>query len=89
MLTINRVICLTNLDRPAEALPDVRRLLALPADKDGRGPMNAHFETLALAALHAGDVTLGADWSSVPAACSPAPPCPTSAPRCAWPRPSC
>ena len=39
----------------------MRRLLALPADKDGRGPMNAHFETLALAALHAGDVTLGAD----------------------------
>jgi diguanylate cyclase (GGDEF)-like protein len=61
VLSINRVICLTNLDRPAEALPDVRRLLALPADKDGRGPMNAHFETLALAALHAGDVTLGAD----------------------------
>ena len=61
VLTINRVICLTNLDRPAEALPDVRRLLALPADRDGRGPMNAHFETLALAALHAGDSTLGAD----------------------------
>jgi diguanylate cyclase (GGDEF)-like protein len=61
VLTINRVICLTNLDRPAEALPDVRRLLALPADKDGRGPMNAHFETLALAALQAGDVALGTD----------------------------
>jgi len=61
VLTINRVICLSNLDRPAEALPDVRRLLALPADKDGRGPMNAHFETLALAALQAGDLTLGAE----------------------------
>jgi diguanylate cyclase (GGDEF)-like protein len=61
VLSINRVICLTNLDRPAEALPDVRRLLALPADRDGRGPMNAHFETLALAALQAGDVGLGAD----------------------------
>jgi diguanylate cyclase (GGDEF)-like protein len=61
VLSINRVICLTNLDRPAEALPDVRRLLGLPADKGGRGPMNAHFETLALAALHAGDVALGAD----------------------------
>jgi diguanylate cyclase (GGDEF)-like protein len=61
VLSINRVICLSNLGRPAEALPDVRRLLALPADKDGRGPMNAHFETLALAALQAGDVDLGAE----------------------------
>jgi GGDEF domain-containing protein len=61
VLTINRVICLGNLDRPAEALPDVRCLLSLPADKDGRGPMNAHFETLALAALQAGDLRLGAE----------------------------
>jgi len=61
VLSVNRVICLTNLDRPAEALPDLRRLLGLPASRDGRGPMNAHFETLALAALHAGDLTLGAD----------------------------
>ncbi len=61
VLSVNRVICLTNLDRPAEALPDLRRLLGLPADRDGRGPMNAHFETLALAALHAGDLMLGAD----------------------------
>ena len=61
VLTINRVICLTNLDRPAEALPDVRRLLSLPADKEGRGAMNAHFETLALAALRAGDLNFGAE----------------------------
>ncbi len=61
VLGINLVICLTNLERPAEALPDVRRLLALPADKDGRGPMNAHFETLALAALRAGDLEFGAE----------------------------
>jgi diguanylate cyclase (GGDEF)-like protein len=61
VLSINRVICLTNLDRAAEALPDVQRLLSLPADKDGRGAMNAHFETLALAALHAGNVSLGAE----------------------------
>ncbi len=61
VLSVNRVICLTNLDRPAEALPDLRRLLGLPASRDGRGPMNAHFETLALAALRAGDLTLGAD----------------------------
>jgi diguanylate cyclase (GGDEF)-like protein len=61
VLIINRVICLTNLDRPAEALPDVRRLLALPPDKEGRGALNAHFETLALAALRAGDLAFGAD----------------------------
>jgi len=60
VLSINRVICLTNLDRPAEALPDVQCLLALPAERDGRGPMNAHFESLALAALRAGDLGLGA-----------------------------
>ena len=33
-------------------------LLALPAERDGRGPMNAHFESLALAALRAGDLGL-------------------------------
>lgn len=61
VLSINRVICLTNLDRPADALPDVRQLLALPAERDGRGPLNAHFESLALAALRAGELELGAD----------------------------
>lgn len=61
VLGINLVICLTNLERPAEALADVRRLMQLPADKDGRGPMNAHFETLALAALRAGDTALGTE----------------------------
>jgi diguanylate cyclase (GGDEF)-like protein len=61
VLSINRVICLTNLGRAAEALPDVQRLLQLPADAAGRGLMNAHFETLALAALRAGDIGLGAE----------------------------
>ncbi len=61
MLSINRVICLTNLERAGEALPDVQRLLQLPADAQGRGVMNAHFETLALAALRAGDTALGED----------------------------
>jgi diguanylate cyclase (GGDEF)-like protein len=59
VLSINRVICLTNLERPAEALPDVRRMLQMPADMHGRGALNAHFETLALAALRAGDQALG------------------------------
>ncbi len=59
VLLINRVICLTGLDRSPEALPDVQRLLQLPPDEGGRGPTNADFETLALAALRAGDLTLG------------------------------
>ena len=59
VLLINRVICLTGLDRSPEALPDVRRLLQLPPDESGRGRTNADFETLALAALRAGDLTLG------------------------------
>lgn len=60
VLLINRVICLTDLDRPAEALPDVQRVLEMPAHADGRGTMTPHFETLAIAALRAGDAGLGA-----------------------------
>jgi diguanylate cyclase (GGDEF)-like protein len=59
VLSINRIICLNSLDRPAEALPDLHALLRLPADRDGRGPTSAHFESLALAALRAGDLRLG------------------------------
>ncbi|MCO5125199.1 MAG: diguanylate cyclase [Rhizobacter sp.] len=61
VLLINRVICLTELDRPHEALPDIEQLLALPADADGRGTMGSCFETLAVAALSAGNVALGGD----------------------------
>ena len=59
VLLINRVICLTGLDRAADAVADVRRLLELPADETGRGTTNANFETMALAALRAGDHALG------------------------------
>ncbi len=59
VLLINRVICLTELDRASEALPDVARVLAIPADGSGRGTLSTHFETLAIAALCAGDVALG------------------------------
>jgi diguanylate cyclase (GGDEF)-like protein len=61
MLHINRVICLTSLGRPAEALDDVHALLRLPTDSDGRGPMNAHYEDLAIATLRGGNVALAAD----------------------------
>jgi diguanylate cyclase (GGDEF)-like protein len=59
VLLINRVICLTGLDRPQEAVPDVQRLLQLPHDESGRGRTNAEFETLALATLRAGETALG------------------------------
>jgi len=61
VLWINRVIDLTELGRPAEALPDIEALLALPADASGRGRMSAHYETLAIAALRAGRIELGAE----------------------------
>ena len=60
VLLINRVICLTELDRPQEALPDIDRVLALPADASGRGAMGSAFESLAIAALRAGREPLGA-----------------------------
>ncbi|MCY7316779.1 MAG: diguanylate cyclase [Rubrivivax sp.] len=61
VLRINRVIGLTELGRAAEALPEVQRILALPATPGGRGVTALHFETLAIAALRAGDAALGAD----------------------------
>jgi diguanylate cyclase (GGDEF)-like protein len=59
VLLINRVICLTGLGRPDEAMPDVQRLLQLPPDESGRGSTNANFETMGLAALRAGELALG------------------------------
>jgi len=61
VLLINRVICLTNLERAADALADVERLLALPTDASGRGSTNPNFETMAIAALRAGNTALGAE----------------------------
>jgi diguanylate cyclase (GGDEF)-like protein len=61
VLLINRIIGLTELGRPQDALPDVLRVRDLPADASGRGTMAAHFETLAIAALRAGELDLGAD----------------------------
>jgi two-component system, cell cycle response regulator len=60
VLWINRVIGLTELGRAADAMPDVQALLAMPADSTGRGRMAAHFETLAIAAVRAGELELGA-----------------------------
>jgi diguanylate cyclase (GGDEF)-like protein len=59
VLWINRIIVLTELGRPAEALPDIVRVRAIPPDASGRGALTPHFETMAIAALRAGDVDLG------------------------------
>ena len=63
VLCINRVVGLTELGRAAEALPDVQRVAAMPSGAgavNGRGVTALHFETLAIAALRAGDVGQGA-----------------------------
>ncbi len=61
VLLINRVVSLTELGRAAEALPDVQALRAMPATADGRGRIEPGFETLAIAALRAGEAALGAE----------------------------
>ncbi len=61
VLLVNRIVCLTDLGRPRDALPDIERVLELPADPTGRGSTAASFEILAIAALRAGDVAVGAD----------------------------
>ena len=61
VLRINRVLGLTELGRAAEALPDIHRLCELPATPDGRGVSSLHFETLAMAALRAGQLALGTE----------------------------
>ncbi len=59
VLLINRIICLIELGRPAEALPDIARVLEMPTDESGRGTMSSHFETFAIAAFRAGETALG------------------------------
>jgi diguanylate cyclase (GGDEF)-like protein len=60
VLLINRVISLTETGRAHQALDSVRTLVALPLGAAGRGTHALHFETLAIAALRAGDAALGA-----------------------------
>ena len=61
VLWINRVICLTELGRAADSLPVIASVLAMPCDPSGRGRMTTHYESMAIAALRAGQVELGAD----------------------------
>jgi diguanylate cyclase (GGDEF)-like protein len=59
VLLINRLICLTELDRAQEAMLDVLRVRGLPTGRSGRGTLATHFETLAIAALRAGELRAG------------------------------
>jgi diguanylate cyclase (GGDEF)-like protein len=59
VLMVNRIVCLTDLDRPREALPDIERLLALPAREDGSGAAATGYESMAIAAFRAGEAALG------------------------------
>ncbi len=59
VLLVNRMLCLTELGRAAEALDDVRRLLAARNDPSGRELLPLHFEAQALCALRAGELALG------------------------------
>jgi diguanylate cyclase (GGDEF)-like protein len=61
VLLINRVICLTELDRAQEAMLDVLRVRGLPTGSQGRGTLATHFETMAIAALRAGEHEVGRD----------------------------
>jgi diguanylate cyclase (GGDEF)-like protein len=58
VLLINRVVCLGELGRAREALSDIDALLAMPANAQGRGAIAPHFETLAVAAIGAGELDL-------------------------------
>lgn len=73
VLLINRIICLIELGRPAEALPDIARVLEMPADASGRGTMSSHFETFAIAAFRAGETAYGQTLAARAAAAPPTP----------------
>jgi diguanylate cyclase (GGDEF)-like protein len=59
VLLVNRIICLTELDRAQEAMLDVLQVRSLPTGPTGRGTMATGFETLAIAALRAGELEAG------------------------------
>jgi diguanylate cyclase (GGDEF)-like protein len=61
VLLINRIICLTDLGRARDALPDICRVCELPTGPEGRGALSTHFETMAIAAFQCGENVLGED----------------------------
>ncbi len=58
VLLVNRMLCLSELGRAAEALDDVRRLADAQDDPSGRALLPLHFEAQALCALRAGELPL-------------------------------
>lgn len=60
VLLLNRMTCLTDLGRAEEAMADVHRILALPNTAAGHGAGNLHLELLAMTALRAGHLDMGA-----------------------------
>jgi tetratricopeptide (TPR) repeat protein len=59
VLLINRIACLTDLDRSREALPDIRGVLDRIVDARAGDGDGVSFDTMAIAALRAGEVALG------------------------------
>src|SRR4029077_13015268 len=59
VLLVNRIVCLTELDRAQEAMLDVLQVRSLPTGPTGRGTMATSFESLAIAALRAGKLQAG------------------------------
>lgn len=60
VLLVNRTICRSELGRAAEALADIVQLAAAEPDPSGRGLVPMHHDSLANAALRAGDAALAA-----------------------------
>lgn len=59
VLLTNRVVCLTDLERPRDALADIDRVLTYPSDALGRSPYDGAHANMAIAALRAGERALG------------------------------
>ena len=59
VLRVNRVVCLTDLERPREALPDIEHLLSLPSRAEAHTAAATGLETMAVAAFRAGETALG------------------------------
>ncbi len=60
VLLINRIACLTDLDRPGEALADIARVLARISNARAGDGEGVSFDTMAIAAVRAGELGLGA-----------------------------
>jgi diguanylate cyclase (GGDEF)-like protein len=58
-LLVNRIVCLTDLGRAAEALADIELLESLPAREDVRGTTASGYESMAIAAYRAGAAATG------------------------------